>query len=103
MVPFCGRLYFRQYIPGKRFKYGVKMYKLCAEEGYTWSVKVYCGRECAVTDITLTTVLEMMEPVLNSGRTLFTDNFYTSVNLAHSLLEKQTSGGDSACKKKMQS
>jgi hypothetical protein len=32
----------------------------------------------------------MMEPLLNSGRTLFTDNFYTSVNLAHSHLEKQT-------------
>jgi hypothetical protein len=57
VVPFHGRLYFEQYIPGKRFKYGVKMYKLCAEGGYTWSVKVYCGREHEVTDVTLTTVL----------------------------------------------
>lgn len=33
MVPWRGRLRFRQYIPGKRHKYGIKLYKLCLPEG----------------------------------------------------------------------
>ena len=35
MIPWRGRLSFRQYIPGKAHKYGVKIYKLCTVEGYT--------------------------------------------------------------------
>ena len=43
MVPFRGRTYFRQYIPGKRHKYGLKLYKLCTTEAYTWNRELYCG------------------------------------------------------------
>ena len=35
MVPWRGRLLFKQYIPGKAHKYGVKIYKLAATNGYT--------------------------------------------------------------------
>lgn len=35
MVPWRGRLVFRQYIPTKSHKYGVKLFKLCSTEGYT--------------------------------------------------------------------
>ena len=35
MVPWKGRLLFKQYIPGKAHKYGVKIYKLAASNGYT--------------------------------------------------------------------
>ena len=35
MIPWRGRLGFRQYIPGKAHKYGVKLCKLCTVEGYT--------------------------------------------------------------------
>ncbi|KAK9744249.1 Transposase IS4 [Popillia japonica] len=45
MVPFRGRLSFRQYIPSKRHRYGIKLYKLCTDKGYTWHVKVYVGRD----------------------------------------------------------
>jgi hypothetical protein len=34
MVPWQGRLSFKQYIPGKAHKYGVKIYKLAATNGY---------------------------------------------------------------------
>lgn len=40
MVPFRGRTYFRQYIPGKRHKYGLKLYKLCTTEAYTWNTEL---------------------------------------------------------------
>ncbi|XP_022907013.1 piggyBac transposable element-derived protein 4-like [Onthophagus taurus] len=93
MVPFRGRLSFLQYIPGKRHKYGVKLFKLCVDGGYTYSVKIYGGGGGIKTsDKPLATrvVMELMEPLLNTGRTLYTDNFYTSVGLAHELNDNQT-------------
>lgn len=45
MVPWRGRLVFRQYIPTKSHKYGIKLFKLCSTEGYTWSSKIYSGRD----------------------------------------------------------
>ncbi|KAJ8953498.1 hypothetical protein NQ318_023619 [Aromia moschata] len=92
MVPFRGRLSFRQYIPGKRHKYGVKIFKLCGEKGYTYNLKIYSGKEQTPNEQSVATrvVLELMQPLLNSGRTLCTDNFYTSVSLAHDLLNYNT-------------
>lgn len=43
MVPWKGRLLFKQYIPGKAHKYGVKIYKLAATNGYTWNFRIYTG------------------------------------------------------------
>ena len=45
MVPWRGRLLFKQYIPGKAHKYGVKIYKIAATNGYTWNVMVYTGQQ----------------------------------------------------------
>lgn len=91
MVPFRGRLKFKQYIPGKAHKYGVKLFKLCGVNGYTYNIEVYAGKSqtdgrglgCRV-DVDLSSIY------LNSGRTIITDNFYTSLNLANELLEKKT-------------
>jgi len=35
IVKFQGRVIFRQYIPKKRKSFGIKIYKLCDESGYT--------------------------------------------------------------------
>ncbi|VDL63154.1 unnamed protein product [Nippostrongylus brasiliensis] len=45
IVPFRGRIIFRQYIPNKRHRYGIKVFKLCAEGGYTWRIQVYAGKD----------------------------------------------------------
>ncbi|XP_050480259.1 piggyBac transposable element-derived protein 4-like isoform X1 [Bombus huntii] len=45
MVSWRGRLTFRQYILTKSHKYGIKLFKLCSTEGYTWFAKVYSGRD----------------------------------------------------------
>jgi hypothetical protein len=37
MIPWRGRLLFKQYIPGKTHKYKIKMYKLAATNGYMWN------------------------------------------------------------------
>ncbi|KAJ8929104.1 hypothetical protein NQ314_018218 [Rhamnusium bicolor] len=44
MILFRGKLKFKQYIPGKRHKYGVKVFKLCDMIGYTYSLEVYSGK-----------------------------------------------------------
>lgn len=92
MIPFRGRLSFRQYIPGKRHKYGIKVFKLCGKRGYTYNLKIYSGKEQNQNEqpIANRTVLELMKPLLDCGRTLCTDNFYTSVSLAHDLLGRKT-------------
>ena len=35
LIPWRGRLIFRQYIPNKAHRYGIKMFKLCSVDGYT--------------------------------------------------------------------
>ncbi|KAJ8933811.1 hypothetical protein NQ314_013783 [Rhamnusium bicolor] len=45
LVPFKGRLKFKQYISNKRFKFGIKLFKLCLEGEYLYDFKVYCGQE----------------------------------------------------------
>ena len=40
-----GKLGFKQYIPLKRARFGVKSFMLCEDSGYTFSFKIYCGKE----------------------------------------------------------
>lgn len=91
VVPFLGRLIFRQYLKNKRHRYGVKIFKLCVEGGYTLQYKIYSGKEKEPTkDVSAKVVMELMEPYLNFGRTVYTDNWYTSVPLAKTLGENKT-------------
>ena len=51
IVKFLGRVIFRQYIPKKLKRFGIKIYKLCDKSGYTYDMKVYSGRDsCSATD-----------------------------------------------------
>ncbi|XP_048508002.1 piggyBac transposable element-derived protein 4-like [Athalia rosae] len=85
MVPWRGRLIFRQYIPTKSHKYGIKLFKLCSTEGYTWSTKIYAGRDSSGIQrvgMAENVCFELINKLLNEGRTLYIDNFYTSYELA---------------------
>ena len=44
-VKFKGRVIFRQYVLKKRKHFGIKIYKLCDESGYTYDMRVYLGRD----------------------------------------------------------
>ena len=44
LIPWRGRLVFRQYLPSKAHKYGIKILKLCSASGYAWPIIVYGGR-----------------------------------------------------------
>lgn len=100
LMPWRGRLVFRQFIPSKSHKYDIKFFKLCLPHGYTHKFKIYIGDEDSETNIDKDTglplglsepvVLHLCQNVLDNGRTLYIDNFYTSVSLAKSLLKRKT-------------
>lgn len=100
MIPWRGRLNFRQYNPGKAHKYGVKVYKLCDPSGYTYTSCIYAGKNYSYshqrgkptpsTSHSTQIVVDLAEKYLDKGRTIATDNFYTSVSLAKLLLSRKT-------------
>ncbi|XP_046398660.1 piggyBac transposable element-derived protein 3-like [Ischnura elegans] len=91
IIPFQGRLALKQYIPQKRHKYGVKIFKLCSGKGYVWNMKIYAGRERdARRSVPTAVVMQLSEKLLDAGRTIVTDNYYTSLELANSLLDRRT-------------
>jgi hypothetical protein len=45
IVKFKGHVIFQQYIPKKHKRFGIRIYKLCDETGYTYDMTVYLGRD----------------------------------------------------------
>jgi hypothetical protein len=92
-----GRLYFRQYIPSKRSRFGIKTYSIVdGETGFILNSMIYSGKN---EDLHFPTkqygyggaiVLELAGPYLNKGHHIFADNFFTSPTLAHHLLQQKT-------------
>ena len=89
-----GRLSFRQYNPGKANKYGIKPFKLAEMTGYVWDFSIYCGngKEIKIDglDHSGSIVVSLAEPLLNEGRLLVADNWYSSIALAKYLCERNT-------------
>jgi hypothetical protein len=56
IVLFKGKVAFKQYIPKKRKRFRIKIYKLCDTSGYIYGIEVYLGkdRQGAITDMTAT-------------------------------------------------
>jgi hypothetical protein len=85
-----GRLGFKQYIPLKAAKFGIKSFELCASSsGYLWNFIIYSG---ITTDLnssvvpadnlkTTQIVIKLVEPLFGRGHTLWMDNFYNSPDL----------------------
>jgi hypothetical protein len=92
VVKFRGRLSFRTYNPQKSVKYGMRIYKMCTDKGYTWDYKVYAAENKVINplDKTGSLVIQLGQDILNEGRLIVTDNYYTSVPLAKYLKERNT-------------
>ncbi|KAE9542430.1 hypothetical protein AGLY_003291 [Aphis glycines] len=60
-----GRLCFRQYIKGKKAKYGIKFYELCSLDGYVLNIEMYKGKQFSSGVLTSkidSLVLRLMAP-----------------------------------------
>lgn len=87
MLHFISRIYFRQYLKGKKHKFDFKVLPFCLEGGYTYHMEIQCGTE-NFSDLSVVNkiIFELIEDLLNVGRTLYTYNLYTNVGLASQLL-----------------
>lgn len=95
-----GNLHFKQYIPNKRARFGIKFFSICDQNGYLYNTEVYVGKNND-KDRQLTNeekamgksgqvILRLMTGLLDKGHHLYVDNWYTSVPLFKHLSEKQT-------------
>lgn len=87
---FRGRCIFRQYIPNKPSKYGIKIYALCdSKVFYTCNMEVYVGKQPAgpweINNSPDAVVERMCESIRGTGRNVTTDNFFTSFKLIENL------------------
>jgi len=94
IVKFQGRVIFRQYIPKKRKRFVIKIYKLCDESGYTYDMSAYLGKDSssATDDMTAThaTVRHLTCRIEGLRHKLFMDNFFSSPRLFDDLLRRKT-------------
>lgn len=90
MVAFAGRLSYRQYMPAKPVKRGIKVWMLCdAQSAYLSRFDIYLGRQDNRTEHGLgyNVVMRLSDHLQHSFRWLFFDNFFTGVELLEQLLE----------------
>ncbi|KAL6419035.1 hypothetical protein ACFW04_014103 [Cataglyphis niger] len=73
LLLYKGRCYFKQYIPSKRSRFGIKLFLLCDSIGISGDV-----------------VMTLLQPYLGKGHALITDNWYTSPGLYTLLHENKT-------------
>ncbi|XP_030006547.1 LOW QUALITY PROTEIN: piggyBac transposable element-derived protein 4-like [Sphaeramia orbicularis] len=101
LVPFRGRCPFRQYMPSKPAKYGIKSWVACdPRSSYAWKMQVYTGKPAAggwergtgaakgsEKNQAMRVVLDVTEGL--TGRNVTCDNFFTSYELAGRLLRER--------------
>ena len=92
-----GQLGYKQYIPSKRARFGVKICKLCeAHSSYIWNMIMYTGIDTPFNNeydqygSGTCCVMTLAHDLLNKGYCLSLDNFYTSPELAELLISKKT-------------
>ena len=84
LIKFRGRLCYIQFNPQKRARFGIKIYKICESvSGYCLGFSIYTGKKPAQAETqgilsSEAIVIELMEPYLQNGHTVFTDNWFTS-------------------------
>lgn len=90
LLGYRGNIPGRTYLPSKPAKYGLKIFWLAeAITGYALNAKIYSGRlpnEPPHTKIGRDVVLDLTRPFYQSGRDIITDNYFTSHELAVTLL-----------------
>jgi len=90
IASFKGRVIFKEYLPKKLERFGIKIFKLCDSTGYTYGMKVYLGKDRQRTEqhVTAThaTVTELTRNIRH-GHKLYMNNF-CSPELFDDLAEK---------------
>lgn len=101
--PWKGRLRFKVYNPRKPARFHIKLFQMCeSSSGYILGFNVYTGKQSCVNE-----AMQLMDPecsrttkivltlaencnVLDKGHAMYFDNYYTSPQLMHELLYRDT-------------
>lgn len=91
LVAFRGRCGFRQYMPNKPAKYGIKIWVTCdVATSYAWRMQIYTGKppgSSREVNQGMRVTLQLTEGL--QGHTVTCDNFFTSFALAEELLRRK--------------
>ncbi|XP_034065557.1 piggyBac transposable element-derived protein 4-like [Gymnodraco acuticeps] len=91
LVAFRGRCPFKQYMPSKPAKYGLKIWAACdANSSYALNLQVYTGKPVGGApewNQGMRVVLDMAKGL--RGHNITCDNFFTSYNLGQELLKRK--------------
>lgn len=95
LVAFRGNCQFRQYIPSKAAKYGIKIFALVSSSNfYTTNMEVYTGTQpdgpFKLSNASKDLVLRLVEPIAGSNRNITADNWFVSLPLAVSLFDEKS-------------
>lgn len=96
LVLFKGRLSFKQYIPNKRNRFGLKLFVLCdCTTGMVLDMILYTGLSTEINrgdqlGVSGAVVKKLMERYLGRGHILYADNWYSSPALCSFLASKNT-------------
>ena len=90
-----GRLRFKQFMPLKRPRFGIKIFELVdCGTGYLLEFVIYTGADTDYQKfglgVTGDIVAHFMQPYFSKGRVVYIDNWYTSPKLAEFLHEHET-------------
>ncbi|XP_062380314.1 piggyBac transposable element-derived protein 4-like [Sardina pilchardus] len=91
-----GRLRFRQYIPSKRHRFGIKFFILCdVKTSYVQDLIIYTGSPTDIVNIdglgvSGSVVISMLGDYLGKGHVLYVDNWYSSPTLFLYLMKRRT-------------
>lgn len=96
LVGFRGRCSFKQYIPSKPNKYGIKIFSLVdAIVWYTYNLEIYPGKQpegpFQISNKPVDVVKRLAEPIYTTGRNITADNWFTDIDLVKFLQTKQLS------------
>ncbi|XP_056102977.1 piggyBac transposable element-derived protein 4-like [Rhinichthys klamathensis goyatoka] len=91
LIGFRGRCHFKQYMPSKPAKYGLKIWAACdAKSSYSHNMQVYTGKPAGAQreqNLGKRVVLDMVHDL--KGHVVTCDNFFTSYALGTELLQKK--------------
>lgn len=91
LLGFRGRCKFRQYMPSKPEKYGIKFWLcVCSETCYTWKIQPYLGKPVGACSSEQNqgqrVVLDLVRGL--KGHNVTMDNFFSSYSLGQELLAR---------------
>ena len=90
MIPFQGRSSLKQYMPAKPVKRGIKVWcRADSHNGYMCETQVYTGKSDGVEGgLGKRVILDLSKRLEGKKYHLYFDNFFSSVSLLTTLLEK---------------